>query len=346
MLLLLPPARTRAVGWRRRSFNLAKIGQSQSGLLVLSAVARSAFNQKWSTRLHLAKDISVIDKCCNLCGITISLKKVIVKYPPPSRKYKGCSFQIVPYTTKEMLVGKFLLVSAISVFALFASQSEAKRKPSWLKKLVHNRCEDDSTISPAIGDEKITKTFMRTVKRLQHKGIDYVSLLMSGKPFVKGGSRKERKRKVSFLKDVAETFSIVLLPWDVKEDLTELKTKKVIKSYERSAKVFDKLIGYKPLAVHVTPDAISRKIVRALDRKDFIVIGNVQGFESSDKTLDRDSLIAVQSDANLKSFRKFMKKAEEDFALEPVSLSTCLAMPIYEGDDAGEADSDEEESDD
>jgi hypothetical protein len=243
-----------------------------------------------------------------------------------------------------MHLGKFLALAATAVLALLSTaEAKHKRRSRGWRKLVHHRCGQNGEVALAVGG-RINKDMILTVKRALRHGVNDMTVFINGRDLSKPRNRKNRKRNVQFVKDIADKVSIAVLPWTTSRKLTSLKNRKLGRVYSKSASAIEKVIGAKPLVVHVEKKFLTRKIVKFLHGKGHIVVGQTTRFEDPKTVLKQKSFIALNH-PTAHSFRKVVHSVDKAF-LTAVSLSKCIGKPIYEGgaEDNEEA-SDEDDED-
>lgn len=224
---------------------------------------------------------------------------------------------------------QFLAVAALALFACLSTSVEAKHRQKWTK-LVNSKCADKGNATVVVGGV-LDKNLIRTVKRAQKKGVQNLSVAVNGRDLVKPqGGKKNRKRNVKFVQDVAGTYSFVVLPYHTGVDFSSVKAKAVVKSYTKSAEHLAKVLGTFPLVAHVNEDNLYKGAVKALSKAGFVVLGNTTNFEDSEDALDSKSFIVVQN-PDVKLLSKTLKDIDGGlFTL--VSLTQCLGQGIYDSE--------------
>ncbi|PJF19777.1 hypothetical protein PSACC_00412 [Paramicrosporidium saccamoebae] len=243
-----------------------------------------------------------------------------------------------------MQFGKFLLVAATAVLSLCTiaeavghkshhrshksrHRGHKSRHRGW-RKLVHNKCKNGGEIAVAVGGH-IDKRMIRTVKRAIKKGHKDLTLVINGRDLAKPSNRKNKRRNVSFVKDVAKYVSFALLPWNTKRNLRDMKFRRLHRLYHRSGRAIEKVIGTRPLVAHLPVSLIKKRRVKYLSRKGLIILGNTTHFTNPKKDLARKTFIALQT-PRVHHFSKLLRDANKAM-LDTVSLATCLNKRIYKG---------------
>lgn len=231
-----------------------------------------------------------------------------------------------------MQFGKLLLVAAAAILSL-ADLAEAGRKHKsrhrgW-KRLVHRRCVNDNEVAIAVGgpvDSKMIRTVKRTLKK--YKRIK-LTLVVNPRDFTKPHNRKHKRRNVKFIKSVAKKVSFAILPWNTKKNLRRMKLRKLAALYRRSARVFAKALGSRPLVAHMPNALLTKRRIKYMARKGFTILGKTTRFENSKRDLRKDSFIALQQ-PRVHQFSRLIRSAKKAM-FKIVALDKCLDKPIYAG---------------
>lgn len=230
-----------------------------------------------------------------------------------------------------MKFSKLLLFTILALLAIFALSAEGKGKKSKSKgkgkhgkaKVALKHCKEHDQISVIVRGDKhgrVNKSMRRNVYRAIRKNYTDFSVAFNGKDVAKGTS--DRGKNVKFLRHVAQTNAIVLLPWNLNK-INPNKPKTVVKQYRKSARAIRRYLGGNVHAALVHKDHAHKKVVRALGKKGFIVVKKT--FEKLTRAFHskKDNFI-VTVEAKAKTLVKASKKAKS-YMYDIVPLRTCLS---------------------
>lgn len=249
---------------------------------------------------------------------------------------------------------KFAALSAVALLSLSSSVEAARdrhrhrRHSHHSKRHVISKCKEQDQVAYSVGGF-LGPSLMETVNYAIRKEYPDLTVFLNGKDFkrTRGVNKYKHKRYVRFLHKVADAgYGIGVLPWrPIGQDDEEPSKSRVLKYYRDSARYLARYLKLKPRAIWVNAAAHSTRVLKALRRKHYILIGKTTAFKRPEDDFEKKSFIVAKSasSTNIKQVVKDLKTLE-DSTFSVVSLYKCLGdRAIFSGGLRQEGEEEEEE---